>query len=151
MTTILRMRKREEIHNPEGNVGTKRSVEMSLSVGQRIQRLCKFEGISVNELEDAAGLSRGTLSSVVSGRRAGRLSLYLVQLVADTLGTELGLVANGRLKHDESLQGFSALDALFLADLPPPLPPLAPRLVTPRLVPREPKKKKLRKRAQRRR
>lgn len=147
MTTLLPMAKNAFSRNPEGNVGDQRSRRMSNDIGERITFFCSKEGITIGELEEAVGVAHGSIYSVISGRRKGRISGYLVQLIADTLGMEVGLLMNGRTQHDLTLRGFNVSDVLLWAgELPPPLPRLAVRLVTPRLLPPKPESKRRRKR-----
>lgn len=109
--------------NPDGNLVSELAVRLSNDFGQRIAFLCAKFGITIYQLEVAVGFSKGSLNSIVSGRRAGRLTAWTAVLVADALGVEIGLLLTGR-PHDSSLRRINVNDD---SSWPPPLPALARR------------------------
>jgi transcriptional regulator with XRE-family HTH domain len=94
-------KKKPKPGNPDGAIVDDSAIRLSNDFGERIALLCRVRDISVAQLEEACGLSRGSLNAIVSGRRAGRLSAWIAVLVADALHADIGFLITGR-SHDSS-------------------------------------------------
>lgn len=115
--TAVRVKKRaapkkkaaKKTGNPEGAIVEDSAIRLSNDFGARVAILCELHDLSLSQLEDACGLSRGSLNSIVSGRRAGRLSAWIALVVADALRVDVGFLLTGR-PHDPDLLRFNAHD-----------------------------------------
>lgn len=76
-----------------------------MTIGERIRRLAEVAGISISKLAASAGIDRGALYSILSGKTANPGALTL-QSIADVL--DVSILA---LLDDEAYR--SAMQSLF--------------------------------------
>lgn len=126
--------------NPEGALIEDSAIRLSSDFGSRVAILCALHQITVSQLESAIGLSRGALNAIVSGKRAGRLTAWIVVLVADALHADIGFLITGRSHDSSAWDRFTNVVVRW----PAPLPPLATRmeLPIPKSKPAAPKPRK---------
>lgn len=105
MTTVAfvaRRRRRRKpdalnfVRNFDGNPASAESRAFTNGIARRIETLAEMAGMDIITLEQEAGLAKGSIFSVLSGRRGGRTSIELVARVAIALGdVDIGFLVTG--------------------------------------------------------
>lgn len=84
------------VRNYDGNPASAASRAFTNGIARRIATLAEMAGIEIGELEQEAGLAKGSIYRVLSGGRQGRTSIELVARVAFALGdVDIGFLVTG--------------------------------------------------------
>jgi transcriptional regulator with XRE-family HTH domain len=84
------------VRNYDGNPASAASRAFTNGIARRIATLAEMAGIEISELEQEAGLARGSIFRILSGGRQGRTSIELVARVAFALGdVDIGFLITG--------------------------------------------------------
>lgn len=84
------------VRNYDGNPASAASRAFTNGIARRIATLAEMAGIEIGELEQEAGLAKGSIFRILSGGRQGRTSIELVARVAFALGdVDIGFLITG--------------------------------------------------------
>ncbi len=82
--------------NPKGNPSDREAVTIGAEFGRRLGIICDLRGIVGSALDLQIGVERGTVWSIISGRRGSRVSADLVGRLADALDVDMEWLFLGR-------------------------------------------------------
>jgi transcriptional regulator with XRE-family HTH domain len=116
-------------NNPDGNRPDDASIRLGKDFGRRIELIVASRSILVTHLDRQIGVEKGTVSSLIGGRRGPKVTAVLVLRFADALDVDFDWLFTGRgSAHAFARKGFIACGIAATSSL---WPKAAPRLAEP--------------------